>query len=211
MSVNSLLDQICVQADRALKVLSPNVVKGERPYPAKTLSPPLSAAARQHVIGLMKVNHVGEVCAQALYEGQALTAKTAGTAAAMVAAAHEEEDHLAWCEMRLQRLEARPSPLTPIFYGGSFLMGALAGALGDQWSLGFVEETERQVCNHLDCHLQTLPEEDVESRDILLQMRIDEAAHGDAANALGASPLPKPVQFGMTCLSKVMTWSVYRL
>lgn len=205
------LDRLCVQADRALKALTPGVVQGERPYPASSLTQPLEPQQRQHVIGLMKINHAGEVCAQALYEGQALTAKTAGTSEAMMHAAKEEEDHLAWCEKRLANLDARPSLLNPIFYAGSFCMGAIAGAIGDRWSLGFVEETEKQVCAHLDAHLATLPPEDHETYDILMQMRQDEEEHGDAANALGAAPLPKPVQFGMACLSKVMTWSVYRL
>lgn len=211
MNSTRLLDRICIQADRALKVLTPGVVQARRAYPSQDLTPALSARDRQHVIGLMKVNHAGEVCAQALYEGQAMTAQSAGTAQAMIAAAQEEEDHLAWCETRLQHLRAKPSVLNPIFYGGSFLMGAIAGAIGDRWSLGFVEETERQVCAHLDQHLSSLPAQDLETRAVLEQMRADEAAHGDAANALGASQLPGPVRLMMKGLSKVMTWSVYRL
>ena len=212
MSFSGLMDRLCVQADRALKVLTPGVVQAHRPYPATEMnSQPMSSEQRQHVIGLMKVNHAGEICAQALYEGQALTAKTAGTAQAMLEAAREEEDHLAWCETRLAHLEAKPSLLNPIFYGGSFAMGALAGAIGDRWSLGFVEETERQVCTHLDAHLGSLPDNDHETRAVLVQMREDEAAHGDAANALGASELPGLIRLAMTSLSKVMTWSVYRV
>lgn len=211
MSIGNLIDRACIQADRALKVLTPGVVQSHRLYPAEQTSVVLSPQERLHVVGLMKVNHAGEVCAQALYEGQALTARTAGTAAAMREAALEEEDHLAWCETRLERLQARPSFLNPLFYGGSFAMGAIAGAIGDRWSLGFVEETERQVCAHLDSHLQTLPQADVETKAVLEQMRLDEAAHGDAAQALGAAKLPKPVQFVMRGLSKIMTWSVYRV
>ena len=210
MAVSRFLDKVCVQMDRALKVLTPGAVQARREYPVAALSPELDPQERQHVVGLMKINHTGEVCAQALYEGQALTAKTAGTSAAMIHAAQEEEDHLAWCETRLENLGAKPSVLNPVFYAGSFVMGAAAGICGDRWSLGFVEETEKQVCAHLDSHLAVLPDVDGETRDVIQQMRIDEAEHGDAAHQLGAAELPGPVRFGMKYMSKVMTWSVYR-
>jgi len=208
-----ILDQLCIHADRALKTLTPGATQAHRPYPPglKNVTPLLAEQDRAHILGLMKVNHVGEVCAQALYEGQALTASSPAIANAMLHAAQEEEDHLAWCETRLTHLNGAPSVLNPIFYAGSFCLGAVAGVIGDRWSLGFVEETERQVCRHLDSHLSSLPQYDQETRMVLEQMRQDEAEHGDAAQALGAAPLPGLVRFGMKCLSKVMTMSVYRI
>lgn len=161
--------------------------------------------------GLMRVNHSGEVAAQALYQGQAFTARSPAVRTAMHEASDEEGDHLAWCEERLRELDARPSLLNPLWYAGSFAIGALAGALGDRVSLGFVAETERQVEGHLHEHLERLPREDERSRRILEQMKHDESQHGERARNAGAVPLPAPVQRLMRLTSQVMTRTAYWL
>ena len=166
---------------------------------------------RRHAAGLMRVNHVGEVCAQALYVGQAAVARDERTRAQLLAAAQEETDHLAWCAERLRELDSRPSLLNPLWYAGSYAIGVLAGLRGDGWNLGFVVETERQVEAHLDEHLQTLPEADARSRAILATMKADEARHADHAQAPGARLLPPPVPTLMAAASKLMKTIAYRI
>jgi ubiquinone biosynthesis monooxygenase Coq7 len=184
-----------------------------RPNPAEQLSQgktdSLPDAQRRHVAGLMRVNHSGEVAAQALYQGQALTARLENVREAMEQAAVEEVDHLKWCEGRLQELGSRTSVLNPLWYAGSFAIGALAGIAGDRWSLGFVAETEKQVVNHLQGHLERLPLEDERSRAILEQMKQDEQHHGQAAADAGGAQLPAPFRHLMTLTSRVMTRTAY--
>jgi ubiquinone biosynthesis monooxygenase Coq7 len=176
-----------------------------RPTPA-TGAPDLvlTDAEKAASAALMRVNHVGEVCAQALYAGQALTAKNADVRATLAHAAREETDHLAWCETRIHELGGHKSLLNPLWYGGAFALGAAAGVLGDKWNLGFLAETERQVEAHLDGHLQQLPEADLASRAVVAQMKIDEAAHAQAAVAHGGAALPAPVVWAMRAASDVM-------
>lgn len=171
----------------------------------------LDEAARRHAAGLMRINHVGEVCAQALYFGQAAVARDPETRAHLLAAAQEETDHLAWCAERLDELESRPSLLNPLWYAGSHAIGVLAGLRGDGWNLGFVVETERQVEAHLQEHLETLPAEDLRSRKILQVMKEDEARHADHAEAAGARILPRPVAGVMSLASRVMKTVAYRV
>ena len=159
--------------------------------------------------GLMRVNHTGEICAQALYSGQALFARTGQVREALRAAANEERDHLAWCRTRLRQLDSRPSVLDPLWYAGSFALGVVSGAAGDKWSMGFLEETEAQVERHLDGHLQRLPADDHRSRAVLEQMREDERRHGATGHALGAKDLPLPVKAAMRLASRVMTRTAY--
>lgn len=208
----SPLDRLVLQADQALRTLSPGAAVAHRPSPAAAQpAATLDAGARAHAAGLMRINHTGEVCAQALYAGQALTAQLPEVRTAMAEAAREEEDHLAWCDERLQELGAGPSVLNPLFYGLSFAVGAAAGVAGDRWSLGFVEETERQVVRHLESHLGHLPDADLRSRAVVSQMRTDEARHADTASAAGAAALPFPVRRLMQAMARVMTATVYRL
>jgi len=171
----------------------------------------LSEAEKKQAGALMRVNHTGEVCAQALYSGQSLISKSAGTAAALKQAAQEETEHLAWCESRIAQLGCRTSLLNPLFYLGSFSLGAIAGTVGDKWSLGFVEETEKQVGAHLAAHLGKLPQADQKTRKIIEQMQVDEAKHASEARQLGAAALPTPVRFLMRQVSKLMTSSSYYL
>jgi ubiquinone biosynthesis monooxygenase Coq7 len=171
----------------------------------------LTNAQKRHSAALMRVNHTGEVCAQALYNGQALTANNAQTAAALKQASAEETEHLAWCEKRIKDLGGRTSVLNPLWYAGSFALGALAGAIGDKWSLGFLAETEHQVGRHLQSHLAKLPPSDEKSRAIIQQMQLDEAQHAASATAQGGVILPVPVQKAMQISSKVMTQSTYYL
>jgi ubiquinone biosynthesis monooxygenase Coq7 len=208
----SPVDRLLLQADAALRTLLPFSGQPTRPSPAIVQQEAeLDEQQAQHVAGLMRINHTGEVCAQALYQGQALTAKLPQVRKAMEHAADEEIDHLAWCEQRIRQLGSQPSILNPLFYGLSFGVGAAAGLISDKVSLGFVAATEDQVVKHLDEHLQQIPLEDQKSRAILEQMRIDEQQH--ACNALDAGGLrfPAPVKFGMSLLAKVMTKSTYRL
>jgi ubiquinone biosynthesis monooxygenase Coq7 len=159
----------------------------------------------------MRVNHVGEVCAQALYEGQALAARESGTRASLERAAEEERDHLAWCAQRIRELEGRPSLLNPLWYAGSFALGLTAGALGDRWNLAFLAETERQVEEHLAGHLDVLDPDDLRTRELVAAMQADEARHRETALRLGAAELPRPVKLAMRLASKLMTTVSYRV
>ena len=186
--------------------------RAERPNPAGDRADiVLDEAERRHAAGLMRINHVGEVCAQALYVGQALVARDAATRAQLLHAAQEETDHLAWCADRLRELDSRPSLLNPLWYAGSHAIGVVAGLRGDGWNLGFVVETERQVEAHLDEHLQSLPEADLRSRAILETMKSDEARHAANAEAAGARTLPPPIPTLMAAASKLMKTVAYRL
>lgn len=203
------LDQFIAGLDRALRTVS-GVAQAGRPHPARHIADgPLSAAERQHSAGLMRVNHVGEVCAQALYASQSRFAGSDAVRQQLLAAQQEEEDHLAWTAQRLAELGSRPSLLNPLWYAGSFAIGTVAARLGDKHSLGFVVETERQVEAHLNRHLDTLPPQDARSRAIVEQMRQDEVAHGASAGALGAAQLPAPVQTAMRMMARVMTTTAY--
>jgi ubiquinone biosynthesis monooxygenase Coq7 len=208
----SPLDRLLLQADTALRTLLPFSGQPYRPSPA-IVKPDaqFDTDTTRHVAGLMRINHTGEVCAQGLYQGQALTAKLPQVRDAMEHAAEEEIDHLVWCEQRIRQLGSHPSVLNPLFYGLSFGVGAVAGLISDKVSLGFVAATEDQVCKHLDEHLQQLPAEDDKSRAILEQMRSDEAEHAAGAIAAGGYRFPAPVKFGMSLLAKVMTKSTYRI
>ena len=204
------VDRLLVEVDGMLRTLSRRGASAMRPSPAAGHSDSkLSDREQKHSAGLMRVNHTGEVCAQALYQGQALTAKTAGTRSEMQEAAQEEIDHLVWCEERLEELGTRPSILNPLFYGASFAMGAVAGLVGDGVSLGFVHATEDCVASHLRSHLKTLPETDRKSQLILQAMLEDEQRHGENALKAGGLELPQPVKRAMTQASKLMTGSTY--
>jgi ubiquinone biosynthesis monooxygenase Coq7 len=202
-SSHPVIDQLLISADRALRsLLAPAVAS--RPTPGSA-APAADEAERRLAAGLMRVNHAGEVAAQGLYHGQALVAQNPATKALLEAAAREENDHLAWCEQRLGELHDRPSRLDPLWYAGSFAIGALAGLLGDRRSLGFVVETERQVERHLDGHLEQLPKSDARSRAILEQMRADEIAHGSLAQQAGGVELPRPMREIMRATAHIMT------
>ncbi|RJG12252.1 2-polyprenyl-3-methyl-6-methoxy-1,4-benzoquinone monooxygenase [Pseudomonas cavernicola] len=208
----SPVDRLLLQADAALRTLLPFSGQPYRPSPALVQpEAELNAEDARHVAGLMRINHTGEVCAQALYQGQALTAKLPHVRTAMEHAADEEVDHLAWCEQRIRQLGSHPSVLNPLFYGLSFGVGAVAGLISDRVSLGFVAATEDQVCKHLDEHLTQLPIKDEKSRAILEQMRSDEAQHAASALEAGGFRFPAPIKFGMSLLAKVMTKSTYRI
>lgn len=208
----NFIDNLIVNFDQALKTLVPGSVHARRRNPAADKpEPDLEAADRKHVAGLMRINHTGEVCAQALYQGQALTAQLPEVRDSMNHAAQEEIDHLSWCEQRLGELDSRPSLLNPVWYGLSFGLGAAAGLAGDRWSLGFVAETEKQVCRHLEDHLEKLPGEDGKSQAILGQMLEDEGRHAVNAQAAGAAELPAPVKGAMTAMAKVMKTTTYRV
>lgn len=205
-------DRLLMQADAALRTLLPFSGQPNRPSPAVLKNEAeLSDSEARHVAGLMRINHTGEVCAQALYQGQALTARLPRVRQAMEHAADEEIDHLAWCEQRIHQLGSHTSVLNPLFYGLSFGIGASAGLVSDRISLGFVAATEDQVCKHLDEHLERIPETDQKSRAILLQMREDEARHSTAALEAGGLRFPAPVKFGMSLMAKVMTKATYRI
>ena len=208
----SPVDRLLLQADAALRTLLPFSGQPNRPSPA-IVQPEveLDELTTQHIAGLMRINHTGEVCAQALYQGQALTAKLPAVRTAMEHAADEEVDHLAWCEQRIRQLGSHPSVLNPLFYGLSFGVGAVAGLISDKVSLGFVAATEDQVVKHLDDHLQQIPAGDEKSRAILEQMREDEAQHATSALEAGGLRFPLPVKFGMSLVAKVMTQSTYHI
>lgn len=208
----TLFDRLITEADKALRTVSPGAMQGTRPNPAHQHSEaPLTEAERRHMAGLMRINHTGEVCAQALYQGQALTARLPDVRAEMEQAAREEEDHLAWCEERVRELGSHTSLLNPLWYAMSFGIGAAAGAAGDKWSLGFVAETENQVCAHLQGHLGSAPVQDARSRAILDRMHDDEEKHMKMAQAAGAAALPDPIRRIMGLTSKVMTTLTYRV
>ena len=206
----SLVDRLIGEADTVLRTLSNRGNQAARPSPAAGHSETeLNEGQRKHVAGLMRVNHTGEVCAQALYQGQALTARLPTVREEMDHAAEEEVDHLVWCEERLRQLDSRPSLFNPAWYGLSFAIGAVAGAVGDKVSLGFVAATEERVCNHLKDHLKQLPEDDRKSRLILQQMLEDEQRHGENALEAGGTDFPRPVKDAMTVVSGVMTKTSY--
>ncbi len=207
----SRLDRWLVEGQRALDSVF-GQPPAQRPNPAADQPElVLEEAERRHAAGLMRINHVGEICAQALYSGQAAMARDPATRDDLLAAAAEETDHLAWCEQRLRELDSRPSLLNPVWYAGSFAIGALAGLRGDGWNLGFVAETERQVEAHLGEHLQTLPEADARSRAIVRQMQLDEARHAEHAEAQGARVLPRPVPMVMAAAARLMKTIAYRV
>ncbi len=204
-------DALILQVDKALRTVFATS-SSRRPYPDAGLAEAeMSEADKRHAAGLMRVNHSGEVCAQALYQGQALTARNPEAVRALIEASEEETEHLAWCEKRLDELGSHKSFLNPLWYAGSFTLGALAGALGDKWNLGFLAETEHQVEGHLNEHLSELPEQDVKSRAIVEQMKADEMKHADTAIAHGGVPLPMPVRQAMQLTSKVLTFAAYRV
>lgn len=207
----SILDRAILSFDRALRTLA---------APPRTLRPTpgadeaeviLSEGARRHTAALMRINHVGEVCAQALYQGQSVTARTDHSRAALEQAANEETEHLAWTLQRIQELGGRTSLLNPLWYAGSLSIGLVAGLAGDRWSLGFLAETERQVEAHLSSHLGKVPAEDLRTRSILSQMKADETAHAEMAVGLGGSELPPPVRGAMRLASRVMTTLAYHM
>jgi 3-demethoxyubiquinol 3-hydroxylase len=209
----NLVDKFIINADRALRTLTAGSdMTAERPSPAKAFSEAeLSSQARKQAAALMRVNHTGEVCAQALYQGQALTAKLPQVRSEMEQAAAEEIDHLVWCQERINNLGSHTSYLNPLWYGLSFAMGATAGLVSDKVSLGFVAATEDQVCKHLESHLQQLPAEDQRSRAVVVQMLDDEARHAAMALAAGGYKFPAPVKALMSLTAKVMTKSSYHL
>jgi len=208
----SRLDHIIGHLDNVLRTLSPKAATAQRESPANDLEEAtLTEQEQQHAAGLMRINHTGEVCAQALYQGQSVTAKLPNIRQAMIEAAEEEIDHLVWCEQRLEQLNSRTSLLNPAFYAMSYTVGAVAGALGDKWSLGFVAATENQVCMHLEEHLESLPEQDTRSRAVLNLMHEDELKHASTALEAGGVVFPSWFQKAMTTVSKVMTKSTYRI
>jgi ubiquinone biosynthesis monooxygenase Coq7 len=207
----SLTDRLVQEIDRGLRTMAAANVAG-RPFPgqdaAETVQDPV---ARRHAAALMRVNHAGEIAAQALYHGQALTARSQAVREQMLAAAREETDHLAWCERRVRELDGRTSLLAPVWYAGSFAIGALAGLAGDRTSLGFVEETEKQVVEHLESHMNELPPGDERSRRTVAQMKADEDRHAEDARNNGALGLPRPVRALMRRTAGIMTRTAYRL
>lgn len=208
----SFFDKAIMHLDLARKTLLLKPKIHERDYPAKAKSDiELSEQDRKHVAGLMRVNHTGEVCAQALYQGQAITARSQETVLKMQEAAHEELDHLAWCNQRLAELGSHASYLNFFWYAGALSIGITAGLIGDKWNLGFLAETEEQVVQHLESHLEKLPEKDTISRDVVKQMRDDEAKHRDMAKDHGAAELPNVIKKLMKFSSGIMTRLAYRI
>ena len=206
----SLFDRLVAQLDQALHTVCGPTPRAERVSPAAGKTDvTLSASERELAGRLMRINHVGEICAQALYQGQAMTARLPDVRGKMEQAAQEENDHLAWTDERIHELASHASYLNPLWYAGSFAIGAIAGAIGDKWSLGFVAETEKQVVEHLDEHLQRLPKADEKSRVILEQMREDEGHHATVAIESGGVALPEPVRKLMRYTSKIMTRTAY--
>ena len=204
-------DTLIAAFDNALRAVAARPV-AQRPSPAEPVAEPvLNAAARRESAALMRVNHCGEICAQALYQGQALASSSHSIKAALERAANEEEDHLAWCEQRIAELCGRTSVLHPLWYLGAFGIGFVAGRMGDGWNLGFLKETERQVEKHLEGHLARLAPEDHKTRAVVTTMQADEVAHAQTANDLGARELPEGVKAAMRAASKVMTTVSYRL
>jgi ubiquinone biosynthesis monooxygenase Coq7 len=209
---HTLFDGLLLQVDRALRTLVADAPTPARNSPAKVAGEqPLSEEEKRHAAGLMRVNHSGEVCAQALYQGQAMTARLLSVRQDMELAADEEIDHLAWCEERVKQLGSHTSVLNPLWYGLSFGIGATAGLISDKLSLGFVSATEEQVCHHLQSHLQKLPPQDDKSRAIVGQMLEDEARHAHTAQEAGGVRFPSPVKALMSLVSKAMTETSYRI
>ena len=205
----NLIDRFIAEFDQGLRTVLAEA-QTLRPFPDRDKSESqLSDSEKRRAAALMRINHSGEVCAQALYNGQALTARNPATEAALREASQEETEHLAWCEKRIRELGSHKSFLNPMFYAGSFALGAFAGALGDKWNLGFLAETENQVGKHIEGHLKRLPEQDEKSRAILEQMKIDEARHATTAITHGGAPLPLPVKLAMELSSKIMTKTTY--
>lgn len=203
------IDNFIGDIDRALRVIS-GVASASRGNPAtKVPDGALDDAERRHSAGLMRVNHVGEVCAQALYDAQRRQARSAAIVRQFTEAGREEEDHLAWTSQRLRELGSRPSLLNPLWYAGAYALGAVAGRMGDAYSLGFVVETERQVEAHLASHLHELPSQDEKSRAIVEQMRADEVEHGAKAQAMGAAATPVVARSAMRVMAKIMTTTAY--
>mgnify|MGYP001822975978 FL=1 len=208
----SPIDRLIISLDGALRMATGQAHEARRENPAgSTPEVMMDEEHRQHAAGLMRINHAGEVCAQALYAGQAATARNPDVQAEMQKAADEEIDHLSWCKDRLDELESKPSLLDPFWYAGSFAIGAAAGLAGDGWSLGFLKETENQVEAHLEGHIEKLPPEDARSRAILDQMKIDEAKHAQMAEDSGAYELPRPVKRLMKITAGVMKSVAYRV
>jgi ubiquinone biosynthesis monooxygenase Coq7 len=206
------IDGFIIEFDRALRsIVGATPMRRAVPDSSAMSETELSAEEKKHAAGLMRVNHVGEVCAQALYQSQKLHAKSDDLKNKLEHAAIEEEDHLAWCERRLEELDSRPSLLNPVWYAGSFVLGSIAGLAGDKISLGFVAETEKQVEHHLDEHLKELPSNDHRSRAIVAQMRADEISHGQMAIQEGGVELPSAVQSVMKTMAKLMTVTAYRI
>jgi ubiquinone biosynthesis monooxygenase Coq7 len=210
MRMKDLVDRWLGAADAGLRTLS-GATQASRERPPTAAHGELSPEERQLAAALMRVNHVGEVCAQAMYQAQALTARTQGLRQHMERAAREEADHLAWTEERLRELNDRPSLLNPLWYAGAFAIGLAAGRAGDRWSLGFVAETEHQVEEHLARHLDRLPPGDAASRAIVARMKEDEAHHGEQARRAGGRPLPLPLRWAMRAAAKVMTTTAHRI
>jgi ubiquinone biosynthesis monooxygenase Coq7 len=204
------LDRLLIVADNALRTISGAVVPS-RATPGEKTPGSESREERRHVAGLMRVDHAGEVCAQALYAGQSLAARDPRVRSALDRAGAEERDHLAWCAERLRELDSRPSALVPLWYAGSFALGVVSGTAGDRWSMGFLVETERQVEKHIDGHLDSLPAGDARSRAILEQMRDDEVRHASTGRSLGGAELPAPIRAAMRLVAKVMTGTAYRI
>ena len=203
------LDKVIIEFDKGLRTLS-GKARSTRPFPDANLpEAELSKNEKKQAVALMRVNHSGEICAQALYQGQALTARDPALQLQLQRAAQEETDHLAWTAQRIHDLGGRVSLLNPLWYGSSLALGALAGLLGDKWNLGFLAETERQVGAHLQTHLARLPQQDKKSRAVVAQMHIDETGHADTAVQLGGAELPLPVKTAMKTASSVMTKTAY--
>jgi 3-demethoxyubiquinol 3-hydroxylase len=204
-------EKLILEFDRALRTVFSRA-RSQRPIPgAGQAEAEMSEEERAHACALMRVNHVGEICAQALYQGQALSSRDPALRDALRGAAEEETEHLAWTEQRIAELGGHKSLLNPLWYAGALSMGLLAGRFGDKWNLGFLAETERQVEAHLDGHLQQLPVQDARSRDVVDQMRIDEIRHASTAVSLGAAELPDPVKAAMKIAARVMTTTAYRI
>lgn len=207
----TVFDRAIREFDRALRSLA-GVNRADRPNPSSALAEsPLSDEERARAAALMRVNHVGEICAQALYQGQALTARNSRTRRELEQAAREEQDHLAWSAERIRELDGRPSLLNPVWYAGSLAIGAAAGVFGDRWNLAFLAETEHQVEEHLSGHLQKLPASDVRTLALVEAMRADEAKHRDTALRLGAAELPAPAKLAMRLAARIMTTVAYRV
>lgn len=208
----SPIDRLIISIDGALRMATGHAAEAQRDNPAAEIPEVMmDEKSRKHAAGLMRINHAGEICAQALYAGQAATARNPDVQAEMQQAANEEIDHLGWCKDRLDELDSKPSRLDPLWYAGSFAIGAVAGLAGDGWSLGFLKETENQVETHLEGHIEKLPPEDARSRAILDQMKIDEAKHAQMAEDSGAYDLPEPVRGLMKLTAGAMKAVAYRI